>query len=267
MRLIFALLLVFGPALGSSGGPPDRKTGAPGEGTCADCHSFTASGDSTALAGLPSGSYEPGATYNLVLSARYAGQTRWGFQLTCLDTAGNAAGQLIVTDSARTIYSTTGNRQYIKQSSGVTHRGQTSGAWEFGWQAPLPAVGPVIFYWSANACNNDGSTSGDYALPDSLVLSPAGIGEQPAPARYGWYYLNPARHRVVIDYHGVEAQPVRIYSATGELVTTVTPESSGEGLRAVWNGTDYAGRSVPEASYFVRLGEEISTVVKVQLIR
>ncbi len=56
-------------AFGSSGGPPDGKTGRPGEGTCADCHSGGAGpADSTELTGIPGVVYVPDSTYRLTLS-------------------------------------------------------------------------------------------------------------------------------------------------------------------------------------------------------
>lgn len=267
MRLLFIGLACAGLALASSGGPPDAKTGAPGEGTCADCHSFTGSGDSTILAGLPTGNYQPGSTYVLTLSVSFAGQTRWGFELTCLDTTGNPAGQLTVVDSVQTSYSFSNGRQYLKQTGAGTQRGRSNGVWQIGWQAPAVPNGPVAFHWCANACDDNNSPSGDYALADSLIAWPSSVAEVEAPTRYGWYYLNPARNRVIIQYHGVKARPVRIYSSAGALVSTVRPEQKGRTLRAVWDGTDRQGRPVPEASYFIRLGDEVRNVVKVQLIR
>jgi hypothetical protein len=267
MRLMVVTMLCTGLALAYSGGPPDAKTGAPGEGTCADCHSSTGSGDSTLLAGIPAGSYVPDSLYVLTLSVSFAGQRRWGFELTCLDTADSPAGQLLVIDSVQTSYSLSGGRQYLKQTGAGTQRGSTGSVWQLGWRAPAVSVGPVTFHWCANACNNDNSTSGDHALTDSLIVWPTGVAEVRGPAGYGWYYLNPAQNRVVIHYRGATARPVRIYSAAGDFVCAVRPEHSGSSLRAVWDGTDHSGKPVPEASYFVRLGDEVRSVIKIQLIR
>lgn len=265
-RLLIGLLCAT-IALASSGGPPDGRTGAPGEGTCAGCHSSTGSGDSTLLVGMPAGSYVPDSFYLLTLSVDFAGQRRWGFELTCLDTAGNPAGQLHVIDSVQTSYSFSGGRQYLKQTGAGTQRGSTSAVWQLGWRSPVIPVGPVTFHWCANACNNNSSTSGDFALTDSLTVWPTGVAEVRAPAGHGWYYLSPAQNRVVIHYNGVKARPVRIYSSAGEFICAVRPEQNGGSLRAVWDGTDRSGDRVPEAGYFVRLGEEIHDVIKVQLIR
>jgi len=258
-----ALLLAY------SGGPPDGKTGRPGEGTCADCHSGTASGDSSALDGLPGALYHPESTYNLTLSLQYAGQSRWGFELTVVDGSGAAAGQLFITDSANTQLSASGGRQYLKQTSAGTQRGRPDAAsWVFGWRAPVAGSGPVTFYWSGNACDGDGSREDDFAVPSSLTVTEAtAIEEEAGTGRYQWYYENPGQNRVVIRYAGDPQQPVRIYSSEGRLVRTLSPESEGETLRAEWDGTDRSGEPVPEASYFVRLDPDRNSSVKIDIVR
>ena len=57
-----------------SGGPPDGKTGRPGEGTCLDCHTGgSGAPDSADITGFDGTSYHPGQTYSLTLHVRYAG--------------------------------------------------------------------------------------------------------------------------------------------------------------------------------------------------
>lgn len=269
MRTAVVLLLAAALAAGYSGGPPDGKTGRPGEGNCADCHVGTASGDSSDLAGLAGGVYHPESSYTLTLRLNYAGQTRWGFEVTAVDESGTAAGLLFLVDSTNTQVSTSGGLQYLKQTSAGTRRGMPDVAtWQFGWRAPGAGTGPVTFYWSGNACDGNGSTSGDFAIPSSLTVTEAsGIEESRAARRFHWYYVNPSRNRVIIDYEGLPEQPVRIYSAEGQLVATVNPTERPGGLRVSWNGQDRNGDPVPEAAYYVRLGEEISAVAKVQLVR
>ncbi|MFO7675303.1 MAG: choice-of-anchor V domain-containing protein [bacterium] len=267
-RALPVLALALALAFGYSSGPPDRKTGAPGEGVCADCHQFTGSGDSTSLSGFPGGSYVPDSSYRLELTIRHGSQRRWGFELTALTAGGDSAGRLFVIDTPNTQFSTAAGRQYLKQTLAGTFAGAAAASWGIGWRAPPAGTGPVTFHWCGNACNNNGSTSGDYSLAASLAIGEGtGVAEQRPPQRYGWYYLNPARNRVIIRYRGTGPEPVRVYSATGTLVRTLRPRADGDLLLAVWDGTDRTGRPVPEASYFVRLGEEVSEVVKVQLVR
>ena len=267
-RSLVALLAGCALALAYSSGPPDGKTGRPGEGTCLDCHSGAGSGDSTELVGLVGGWYQPDSLYSLTLWVRYAGQLRWGFELTVVDQNNNSAGQLIVTDSTDTQFSSA-PPGYLKHTGAGTHPG-TPGptAWTFGWRAPAAGAGAVRFYWCANAADNNGASSGDRICRDSLVLSETGIAESgAAPGRHFWRYANPARNRAVISYQGNPDLPVRVYSAEGRLVRALRPSPDGERLQVTWDGRDDAGRVVPEARYFVRLGAEVTTVIKVQLVR
>ena len=267
-RTAAALLACCAAVLAYSGGPPNGKTGRPGEGTCNDCHSGVGSADSTEVVGFVGNWYQPDSLYSLTLSVRYAGQLRWGFELTVVDQTNNSAGQLIVTDSTNTQYSPA-PPGYLKQTSSGTHPG-TPGptTWTFGWRAPAAGAGAVRFYWCANAADSNGASSGDRICRDSLVLSETGVAEPgAAPGRRFWHYASPARNRVVINYHGSAGSPVRIYAGSGRVVRTLSSQPDGEQLRVVWDGRDAAGRLVPAASYFVRLGREISSVARIQLVR
>ena len=229
IRNLLALFVCIAVLHGYSSGPPDGKTGRPGEGTCLDCHSGAGPADSTDLDGLVGGWYQSDSLYSLTLSVRYAGQLRWGFELTVVDDSGNGAGQLIVTDSTNTQYSPAAPG-YLKQTSAGTFRG-TSGptSWTFGWRAPAARTGPVRFYWCANAADNNGSTSGDRICRDSLVLAETGVAEPgTVTGRRFWRYANPTRDRVVISYQGSAGTPARIYASSGRLVRSLAPEPDGE---------------------------------------
>lgn len=268
-RTAAALLACCAMVLAYSSGPPDGKTGRPGEGTCNDCHSGVGSADSTLLAGFAAGTYKPDSQYTLVLHVQYAGQARWGFELTVVDQSNSRAGQLLVLDSANTQYSNAGPG-YLKHTSAGTHPG-TPGptSWTIGWRAPATGAGPVRFYWCCNAANNNGSPSGDFINRNSLLVAEAsGITESPgAASRCFWSFANPSTRRAVIEYSGSPTRPVRVYSASGRLVRSLTPRPGGDLLRVVWDGRDASGRLVPAASYFVRLGEEVSSVARVQIVR
>jgi hypothetical protein len=255
-------------ALAYSSGPPDGKTGRPGEGTCLDCHSGVGSPDSTELTGFGVAWYQPDSVYSLTLSVGYAGQARWGFELTAVDGSNNRIGQLIVTDSTHTQYSSA-EPGYLKHTSTGTHPG-TPGptSWTFGWRAPAAGAGPVRFYWCANAANNNGSTSGDLICRDSLFVAEAvGIRSETAHGRLAWRYSNPSRYNVVIRYRGMADGPVRIYSAGGRLIRRLWPQPEGDLLSLRWDGHDQSGTPVSEASYFIRLGREVSSAVSVRLVR
>jgi hypothetical protein len=265
-------LLAAGIILAYSSGPPNGVTGRPGEGTCPACHSGSSgSPDSSNLLGFGPTGYEPDSQYTLTLTVSHAGQRRWGFQLTAVDSTGRPVGQLIALDPVNTQYDTSqvGGYQYVKQTSAGTFPGQVGQAnWTIGWRAPNVAAGAVTFYWCANAANNNNSASGDTIIRDSLVVAEAaGVSSQPKHGRFAWHYSNPSRNTVVIRYRGSAETPVRIYSAGGRLVRRLWPESGGEILSVRWDGRDHSGALVPEATYFVRLGAEVTSVASVRLVR
>lgn len=268
-RILLLLLAALSLAAASSAGPPNAHTGAPGEPTCASCHTGSpGSADSTFLTGIPGNVYTPGATYTMLLSVQWLTQRRWGFELTTVNAGGGAAGQITVTDPVNTQYSPVGSG-YLKQTSAGTFNGTPSGvSWTFQWQAPPAGSGTVIFYWCANACNGNGSTSGDIVCRDSLVVTEGTAVNEPrppVPARRWW--RAGGNRRTIIEYRGDPEQPVRIFAASGRLVRSIMPETDGEILRAVWDGRDGRGRPVATGNYYIQTGGSIRSVLKLAVIR
>ncbi len=143
--------------------PPDEKTGAPNEGTCRDCHvgnTLNASGGSLMLT-VPE-NYSPGVEYDIIVNLSRTGQSRWGFEMTALNSNGARAGTF-ATANANTQLSEENSKQYIKHTSTGTARGKrNANSWTFKWTAPSTNIGPITFYAAGNAANNDFGTSGDY---------------------------------------------------------------------------------------------------------
>jgi hypothetical protein len=162
----------FGGALGFSDGPPDGRTGAPGEFTCADCHGNLNTGDGRVTVDAPS-AFAPGDTIRLVVRVAQGGQVRWGFELTVLDDADVPVGDLIVVEPARTQFSldTGTGRQYVKHTSLGTDLGSpdVSPGWTVDWASPDAPLGAVTFYIAGNAANGDGSSTGDFTYTNALM--------------------------------------------------------------------------------------------------
>ena len=76
----------------------DGKTGAPGEGTCHDCHATYPlnSGNGTFSISGPT-TFEPGQTYQISVHIPDPGQLRWGFEFTSLN-----YGTIQITDAVHT---------------------------------------------------------------------------------------------------------------------------------------------------------------------
>jgi hypothetical protein len=154
LALVFAITVV---ASAFSSGPPDEKTGAPGEGTCNDCHS--GSGGTTTI--TAPGSYSIGDTYTITVEVADGSASRWGFEVVALDSNGDQAGTITITDSTNTQSSETAGKTYVKHTSTGTYAGTpNSGSWSFDW-TPNAAYGDVTFYAAGNAANNNGANTGD----------------------------------------------------------------------------------------------------------
>ena len=167
-------------AHGFSFGPPDGRTGAPGESTCAGCH-LGASGIGQLTITTPS-SYLPGHTYQITVThaTEDPSRVRWGFEITALDGSNNPAGTTAPIDESTQLIvgGPTGDRYYmehqITQTVDGTYQGQTGGAsWTFNWTAPETGVGPVTFYAAGNQANGDGTNNGDqiYLTTATVPLS------------------------------------------------------------------------------------------------
>jgi len=164
-------------ALAFSSGPPDGRTGAPTEQTCAIslCHSSFPlnSGNGSVTITAPV-SYIQGDTIDIQVKVTQMGQIRWGFELTVLDMADQPVGELLVTDTNRTQKTTALNsREYVKHRVTGTDAGvpNSSPGWSFRWVANNGVSGPVMFYAAGNAANNNGFNSGDFIYTTSNVVT------------------------------------------------------------------------------------------------
>ncbi|NOZ08410.1 MAG: hypothetical protein GXO91_05985 [FCB group bacterium] len=165
LPFLAGFLLLFTHLMAYSGGPPNGKTGAPGEGTCRDCHNsfgLNSGPGQVTIQGIPE-AYYPGDIYTLSVHVNQAGQSRWGFELAAKTVTGSQGGAITVTQPQYTQTSNSGGIIYLKHRSAGTFNGQPGGAvWEFEWTAPEAATGPVTFYTAGNAANGNFDNTGDY---------------------------------------------------------------------------------------------------------
>jgi uncharacterized repeat protein (TIGR01451 family) len=161
-----------------SAGPPAGHTGAPGEFTCAECHTAQVVGNGRFTIDAPQ-SYVPGQTYQIIVNHVNSDPTRlrWGFELTALADDLTKAGNLQSANNQTQILDDQGpgsSRQYIEHTAVGTFEGQQGGAsWTFNWTAPSTDVGNVTFYAAGNQANDDGNTTGDYIYTTFVAATPA----------------------------------------------------------------------------------------------
>lgn len=158
------------------------KSGAPGEGTCIDCHSTNTLNDPTgsvtaSVVGVNNGQYQAGQTYQITLNISKTGSSIFGFSAVAVDASGADMGTVTAgTDSHIQSSNASGtNRTYVVHNTngGLTSNQKT---FTFSWTAPATASGNVNFYFTGLAGNNNGGNSGDYVYSTTLTLTPASMG-------------------------------------------------------------------------------------------
>lgn len=153
--------------------PPVGFTGAPGEGTCRNCHEGSVGGTLRLLwaDGQPVRSYIPGGPPQpLILRITYPSAQWYGFQATILPEVGDdtlvATGLIAPSDSVAIQRGRTGRRY-------INHRGfSRGGEWYFLWQPPATNQGPLVWYIAALSANGDRTVNGDAVTHLRLLVRP-----------------------------------------------------------------------------------------------
>lgn len=175
------LVLLFAVSTGSvfafSFGPPEEKTGAPNEGTCADAGCHTGNNnlndpDGSLKLAIPE-TYEPNQVYEIIVSLARAGQSRWGFEMTALDDTGASAGSFEASDAANTQLKDAKGKQYIMHTAAGSAQGTNDeNQWTLKWTAPDADIGPITFYAAGNAADGNFIPTGDYIYTTQAESTP-----------------------------------------------------------------------------------------------
>lgn len=168
-------------------GSHPSSTGAPGELTCAssNCHSdaMVNTGDIANSHSFKDSNgndvtyYQPGETYTISISVTDANSSKFGFQVTSLDSSDNYIGQLVVTDGNRTQLQPNSdpsslNREYITHTFGGNSEVSPGvGSWSMDWTAPANNSGDITFYYCTNATNSNGQNTGDALYLSNFTIS------------------------------------------------------------------------------------------------
>lgn len=202
-------------------------TGSPGENNCRNCHSTYALNSSLGSIAISSTmtnwEYVPGQTYQISVTVAQTGKNLFGLGFEALLPSGANAGTLTA-GTGTTIKNATvsGNsrRNVVHQLNGGASAGTHT--FTFTWAAPATDVGPITFYAAGDACNGNGSDTGDYVYTSSQVVNPAPTGiieEAIAPFTFS-FYPNPTTEIITVNYALEQSAKVNttIYDLTGKQI-------------------------------------------------
>jgi fibronectin type 3 domain-containing protein len=172
--LMIAVPLAFSVLAGAYVNHPDCRTGAPGEGTCQNCHDEYGlnSGDGyISLSGL-SESYEPGKSYIVTVTVCDPGMTRFCFELTIVSSdSGQPTGSFTCIDTSETCVS--GGGKYLKTTRyGMDDSSNSMKTWQFQWNSPSKAEAPLTFYGVGMGSDADNDENGDCTYTCMMTLQP-----------------------------------------------------------------------------------------------
>jgi hypothetical protein len=110
--------------------------------------------------------YQPGGTYQVMLTLTRPGAVIAGFELTTrFEDGGGQAGRLshLPADEGRMAVDTSFEVEYIHHlRPGTTAISRDTARWSMLWTAPSEGTGAVLVHAAANAANDDDSQFGDY---------------------------------------------------------------------------------------------------------
>ena len=198
---------------GFSGGPPPRRTGAPGDGLCTGCHAGTvnpAGGGVTVS--FPGGmNYIPGVRQEWTVTINDAQARLFGFQLTtrlASNEANGQAGDLAAVGTSTQVICENGSAKgtqvdpsvrLVRVQFVICENGSAKGTqgclasapvqfiqhfparstntYTVAWTPPDRDVGNVRVYVAGNGANGDGRNTGDHIYTNSYTLTPAAVSQ------------------------------------------------------------------------------------------
>jgi uncharacterized protein (TIGR03437 family) len=180
-------------------GPTPRRTGAPGDTTCAEvqCHVGTAvnaNGNKIEAAFAGGTSYVPGERQRITIRITEPARV-YGFQMSARlgsDEANGQAGRFTTAEAGTWVQCADGSERDRAPLNGTCRAGQTlefiehnmpkpAGEFAVDWTPPATDVGPIKFYVAANAANGNTNELGDKIYTASFTLTPSAGGGGPRP--------------------------------------------------------------------------------------
>jgi hypothetical protein len=150
--------------------PPLGKTGAPGEGTCGDCHGGGPGGGSIAVTSSAGTNYHPGTKQHLTVTIADPGAGDWGYEMTAVQASKPTlgAGAFKTVDKLSSVR-ISGKKKYASQLN--DQQGKTKQVtYKIDWTPPRKNVGNITLYLAG--IGGFGDPSSDSVYKSSLTLTP-----------------------------------------------------------------------------------------------
>ena len=260
--IMTSVILLFSTALISvPKKPPIAVTGAPGEGTCSDCHSGAGlnmgPGFVTLAFSGPNNEYKLNKNYVITVSVFDTTKSRFGFETVSLDLNNMQAGKPVETDHEFTTRRTDDETGRIYMSN---YTGSGLNVWTYKWKSPATNTGNVIFYATGNAADWNDDLEGDNIYSTTMIVKPKGAisddvtAEQPVTMRTELsVYPNPVTSgyfNAAFDLMEDAMITVDLYSLNGERLQTVYRAFKEAGSH---DQTVHLMKPVPAGLYLVGL--------------
>ncbi len=227
-------------------------TGSPGDSlkNCTSCHGGKAVNvNGWITSNIPTSGYTPGQTYTITTTNTEKDGTRFGFEVSPQNLAGDLLGKMIITDSVQT--KLVGSDKYITYTAnGVDGQGFKS--WSFNWIAPIAGKGDVVFYGGYNS-NFNGHKSDDKTFLSTLSVKENGTNAISAFSKIianFSFYPNPANDIISVSFDVKIANNVLldIIDITGKQVAIIMNEKQNGVVTKQFNTA-----ALPNGNYFVRM--------------
>jgi hypothetical protein len=244
----------------SQGAEPGH-TGSPGDGfkDCTNCHGGSAATvPGWISSNIPTSGYVPGQRYTISTTNGEQEGTRFGFQVSPQNIAGDLLGQLVITDSIQT--QLVGNGKYITYTeNGID--GQGSKTWTFDWIAPDAGTGDVTFYGAYNS-NFEGHKGENHVFLSTLTVKESGASHVSSVTGENTrlqVYPNPAKEWIQIRFHLSEQlyYSLDITDFKGRHVAQIKHEKSSGPISTRFNTSD-----LPNGLYMIRLQTQSAIVTQ-----
>jgi hypothetical protein len=200
------------------------KTGAPGEGTCVQCHAGTALNAGGGYVFVESsnmifGQHVLGQTYDMSVTVGQTGNGLFGFSVVALDSNGHSVGTFTAgSDNHTENFTIQGSsRQYVTHNlnGGLS---QDEHTFNFTWTAPSEDFGTITFYATGLAANGNGMNAGDKvysATMESPVMPVAGMSSEEQELSFQW---DPMTKALVFSQASIVGMELTVFDLQGRIV-------------------------------------------------